>query len=250
MDIPISYKSILRRNIVLIVGILLLFPFVDDKGLYTASGLLFFIVFNYININWIKFSFFPSKFKLDFLSLRTRTSCIQFRNNISIITNLSIMTGLFMFSVAMLFGIFFQEWIILTNSQRSFSLDNVAESVLVTIILGTFLYLQFIIPAVLFIFFVLLGLISVSRFHDRNKSGFWALILLIPVFGFLWLIIECLFFRGTEGQNKYGEDPNKDTWQTRANNPGYFKLKPHQDFMVYLVGIFVILLEFLLRVIF
>jgi uncharacterized membrane protein YhaH (DUF805 family) len=33
--------------------------------------------------------------------------------------------------------------------------------------------------------------IAVKRCHDRDKSGFWALLLFIPVVGLLWLLIDC-----------------------------------------------------------
>ena len=33
--------------------------------------------------------------------------------------------------------------------------------------------------------------IVIKRCHDRGKSGFWALLLFIPVFGLLWLLIDC-----------------------------------------------------------
>jgi uncharacterized membrane protein YhaH (DUF805 family) len=33
--------------------------------------------------------------------------------------------------------------------------------------------------------------IVVKRCHDRGKSGFWALLLFIPVIGFLWLLVDC-----------------------------------------------------------
>jgi uncharacterized membrane protein YhaH (DUF805 family) len=49
--------------------------------------------------------------------------------------------------------------------------------------------------------------ISVKRWHDRNKSGWWILISLVPVIGGLWFLIECGFLRGTMGPNTYGSDP-------------------------------------------
>jgi len=49
--------------------------------------------------------------------------------------------------------------------------------------------------------------IGVRRFHDRNKSGWWVLIALVPVIGGLWYLIECGFLRGTAGPNNYGPDP-------------------------------------------
>ncbi len=46
-----------------------------------------------------------------------------------------------------------------------------------------------------------------KRLHDRNRSGWFLLILLIPLIGAIWLIIELGFLRGTKGPNKYGADP-------------------------------------------
>jgi uncharacterized membrane protein YhaH (DUF805 family) len=46
-----------------------------------------------------------------------------------------------------------------------------------------------------------------KRWHDRNKSGWWTLIVLVPVIGGLWMLIECGFLRGTDGPNDFGSDP-------------------------------------------
>lgn len=48
---------------------------------------------------------------------------------------------------------------------------------------------------------------TVKRFHDRNKSGWWILISLVPIIGALWILIECGFLKGTTGANNFGEDP-------------------------------------------
>jgi uncharacterized membrane protein YhaH (DUF805 family) len=48
---------------------------------------------------------------------------------------------------------------------------------------------------------------GVKRFHDRGKTGWWVLIVLVPVIGGLWYLIECGFLRGTVGPNAYGPDP-------------------------------------------
>jgi uncharacterized membrane protein YhaH (DUF805 family) len=45
------------------------------------------------------------------------------------------------------------------------------------------------------------------RFHDRGKSGWWTLIIFVPFIGFLWMIVECGFLKGTTGPNQYGPDP-------------------------------------------
>lgn len=63
-------------------------------------------------------------------------------------------------------------------------------------------------------FFALLFLITwseialtVKRFHDRDKSGFWYLIVFIPIIGPLWVLIECGFLDGTQGPNEHGPSP-------------------------------------------
>lgn len=48
--------------------------------------------------------------------------------------------------------------------------------------------------------------VSVKRWHDRNKSGWWVLINLIPVVGALWTLVENGFLRGTPGPNRFGDD--------------------------------------------
>jgi len=57
--------------------------------------------------------------------------------------------------------------------------------------------------------FALLSLIPaiivyIKRFHDRNKSGWWVLIGLIPIIGPLWLLVELGFLKGTDGPNRFG----------------------------------------------
>ena len=49
--------------------------------------------------------------------------------------------------------------------------------------------------------------VAIKRYHDRNKSGWWVLIVFVPVIGGLWYLIECGCLRGTPGPNAYGPDP-------------------------------------------
>ncbi len=49
--------------------------------------------------------------------------------------------------------------------------------------------------------------VNAKRWKDRNKSGWMALIILIPLVGFLWVLIECGMLEGTRGPNEYGPDP-------------------------------------------
>ncbi|MEN9543943.1 MAG: hypothetical protein RLZZ598_776 [Pseudomonadota bacterium] len=48
--------------------------------------------------------------------------------------------------------------------------------------------------------------VSVKRWHDRDKSAWWLLIMLVPIIGALWALVECGFLRGTVGPNRFGED--------------------------------------------
>ena len=50
-----------------------------------------------------------------------------------------------------------------------------------------------------------LGL-AVRRLHDTNRSGWWILIGLIPIIGWIALIIFYVQ-EGTKGQNQFGPDP-------------------------------------------
>ena len=49
--------------------------------------------------------------------------------------------------------------------------------------------------------------VMAKRWHDRNKSGWWTLIFIIPVAGAIWAIVECGFVKGTTGENEYGSEP-------------------------------------------
>ena len=46
--------------------------------------------------------------------------------------------------------------------------------------------------------------VQIKRFHDRDKSGWWVLIALVPLIGPLWLLIELGFLNGTPGPNRFG----------------------------------------------
>lgn len=50
-------------------------------------------------------------------------------------------------------------------------------------------------------------LVYIKRWHDRNKSGWWMLILLIPLVGAIWFLIEVGFLPGTPGPNRFGPPP-------------------------------------------
>ena len=58
---------------------------------------------------------------------------------------------------------------------------------------------QFVIAILLFIGGVSL---HIKRFHDRGKSGWWVLVFLIPVIGFIWMIVEMGILEGDAGIGK------------------------------------------------
>lgn len=48
--------------------------------------------------------------------------------------------------------------------------------------------------------------IMVRRLHDHDKSGWWVLIIFVPILGGLYLLY--LFVtKGTDGPNRFGPDP-------------------------------------------
>ena len=49
--------------------------------------------------------------------------------------------------------------------------------------------------------------ISIKRWHDRGKSGWWIFIAFIPLIGGLWALIETGFLEGDLGPNEYGPNP-------------------------------------------
>lgn len=48
---------------------------------------------------------------------------------------------------------------------------------------------------------------AAKRWHDRDKSGWWVLVVLIPVVGWIWALIENGCLRGTPGPNRFGTCP-------------------------------------------
>lgn len=50
-------------------------------------------------------------------------------------------------------------------------------------------------------------ILGIKRCHDRDKSGWFMLLNLIPLIGPLWLLVELGFLHGSEGNNRFGPDP-------------------------------------------
>ena len=77
-------------------------------------------------------------------------------------------------------------------------------SILVRIILGEGGLIQIVIA----ILMVLAGLaIHIKRCHDRGKSGWWCLLLVIPVVGFVWAIVDLGILEGEPEANQWGPPP-------------------------------------------
>ncbi len=61
---------------------------------------------------------------------------------------------------------------------------------------------------------MIFGLVSIwiglaagaKRLHDRNKSGWWQLLWLVPIIGWIWMFVLLGFLRGTVGPNRFGAD--------------------------------------------
>jgi len=49
----------------------------------------------------------------------------------------------------------------------------------------------------------------IKRLHDRDRSGWFALIFLIPIVGAIWLFVEVICLAGTTGTNRFGLDPRQ-----------------------------------------
>ena len=48
--------------------------------------------------------------------------------------------------------------------------------------------------------------LSIRRLHDLDKSGWFVLLLCVPIVNILFSLYM-LFFKGTEGPNRFGPDP-------------------------------------------
>jgi uncharacterized membrane protein YhaH (DUF805 family) len=53
--------------------------------------------------------------------------------------------------------------------------------------------------------------LQVRRLHDRNMSGWWVLLTLVPYFG-LGSILYLMLAEGTWGPNRFGPDP-RQLWE-------------------------------------
>ena len=52
--------------------------------------------------------------------------------------------------------------------------------------------------------------VGIRRLHDIGKSGWWLLISLIPVIGWIWIIV-LMATDGLPGSNEYGINPKEES---------------------------------------
>jgi uncharacterized membrane protein YhaH (DUF805 family) len=50
--------------------------------------------------------------------------------------------------------------------------------------------------------------VNTKRYQDLGKSGWWCLVIFIPVIGVIWTMAECGFVGGELKDNEYGPGPN------------------------------------------
>jgi len=51
--------------------------------------------------------------------------------------------------------------------------------------------------------------INIKRWHDRNKSGMWICIGMVPIVGPIWSLVELGCLPGSDGPNRYGPAPRR-----------------------------------------
>ena len=50
--------------------------------------------------------------------------------------------------------------------------------------------------------------VAVRRLHDTDRTGWWILILFVPLIGAIWFLV-LMILDGTPGNNRYGSDPKE-----------------------------------------
>lgn len=88
-------------------------------------------------------------------------------------------------------------WYVLFAMIASFVLSFVDSAILGFPLVGTIFSLATLIPGLA---------VSVRRLHDKDKSGWWLLIGLVPIVGII-LLIYWYATEGTPGDNQFGPPP-------------------------------------------
>ncbi|MGD1956255.1 MAG: DUF805 domain-containing protein [Sphingomonadales bacterium] len=102
----------------------------------------------------------------------------------------------------------FQNLFLIAHGRIGRQLWWIAVIVLAVASAATFTLMGGIIVFLVGLTMVIPGLtVSIKRCHDRGKSGWWCLLFLVPIVGFLWGLIDLGILKGEEGPNQYGPDP-------------------------------------------
>lgn len=92
------------------------------------------------------------------------------------------------------------------NRQRWWA--GVVVLFVVGLIAGSIFGDEGLIPFVIGVLIMFAGVcMHIKRCHDRDKSGWWCLLLLIPFIGTIWAIVDLGLLEGTKGTNRFGSDP-------------------------------------------
>lgn len=67
--------------------------------------------------------------------------------------------------------------------------------------------------------------VSVKRWHDLGRSGWWVLILLVPLVGLIWTMVANGIVRGDRGPNRFGPEPDAPGWPGDEPPPGVLPVK-------------------------
>ena len=65
--------------------------------------------------------------------------------------------------------------------------------------------------------------VQTKRFHDRNRSGWWNLMALIPFFGHIWITLECGFLDSMPGANRYDLNPTVSEVLNNSSRATYWE---------------------------
>lgn len=104
--------------------------------------------------------------------------------------------------------------IILDTVSRLFPVSSTPEMIFLGISL--LIYLATLLPVLA---------VTVRRLHDRDFSGWWLLLVLIPLLGWLVLFIF-MVLRGTEGENRFGPSPLLAPSQSPPQAPSQATVPP------------------------
>ncbi|MDD1782700.1 DUF805 domain-containing protein [Enterovibrio sp. ZSDZ35] len=74
--------------------------------------------------------------------------------------------------------------------------------------------------------------LSIKRIQDRDLSLYWALILVVPIIGMIFSLVELGLKDGTPGPNRYGPDPKGRGGKDQDGN-GSSQIKKEKDTAVF-----------------